>query len=113
MAKRKVAMIGATIATTILTESRCCSKPALPSVLRTRFSPFNVLYNIYKGEFSFPGCRLAMKATSRFQLSRNYSYGPQEPEASNMYGPSVGASAPLPFATVMVAIPEAFTAVIV
>ena len=28
------------------------------------FLPFNVPYNIYKGEINFPGCQLATKATS-------------------------------------------------
>ena len=60
-------MIGTTIATMILTEvcavANLCCQSVPPHPL---FSPFNVPYNIYKGEINFPECRLATKATSGF-----------------------------------------------
>jgi len=59
-------MVGTTIATMILTEVSAVANLGCQAFLRTRFLPFNVRYNIYKGEINFPGCKLAIKATSGF-----------------------------------------------
>ena len=72
-------MVGTTIATMILTEVSAVANLGCQAFLRTRFLPFNVRYNIYKGEINFPGCKLATKATSNSRLSGTHSYGPQMP----------------------------------
>ena len=71
--RRKVAMVGTTIATMILTEVRTVANLCCQAFLRTRFLPFNVRYNIYKREINFPGCRLAIKATSGFSTKQGSS----------------------------------------
>jgi len=67
-------MVGTTIATMILTEVSAVANLCCQAFLRTRFLPFNIRYNIYKGDLDYTGCRLATKATSGFPAKAGFIF---------------------------------------